>query len=177
MYSATRSSKVRELASQLYRDKRPRLIAIAQRNAANGADAEEALQAAFASFIDAFDPEGEAPALAWLILAMKRECWRSYRDRHLDRHLGQEVEPGSGIRGSVIDAIPSGETAMDQRVAERDIARRRFARLKPDERDSLGLLAAGLSYREIAEHRGWTYTKVNRAISEGRAALRRAQCA
>jgi DNA-directed RNA polymerase specialized sigma24 family protein len=32
--------------------------------------------------------------------------------------------------------------------------------------------AAGLSYTEIGELRGWTYTKVNRCLSEGRAALR-----
>ncbi len=172
MYSATHSSKVRELAGQLYRDKRSRLISIARHNAANDADAEEALQAAFISFIDAFDPDGEAPALAWLTLAMKRECWGRYRDRHLDRHLGQEVQPGSLKSGSVIDAIPSRETEMEKRVAECDSARQRIARLKPDERDSLGLLAAGFSYREIAEHRGWTYTKVNRCLAEGRAALR-----
>jgi DNA-directed RNA polymerase specialized sigma24 family protein len=34
-------------------------------------------------------------------------------------------------------------------------------------------LALGYSYREIAERQGWTYTKVNRCVAEGRAALRR----
>ena len=50
----------------------------------------------------------------------------------------------------------------------------RLARLKPDERTALALQAAGYSYAEIAAAKGWTYTKVNRCIAEGRAALREA---
>ena len=51
-------------------------------------------------------------------------------------------------------------------------ARRRLARLKPAEREALGLFALGYSYREICELTGWTYTRVNRCIAEGRARLR-----
>src|SRR5829696_7220632 len=40
--------------------------------------------------------------------------------------------------------------------------------LKPDERRALMLKAQGYSYQEIGEHFGWTYTKVNRSITEGR---------
>ena len=47
---------------------RARLLAIARRNSANVEDAEEALHDAFILFIDRFDPDGEAPALAWLTL-------------------------------------------------------------------------------------------------------------
>jgi len=43
--------------------------------------------------------------------------------------------------------------------------------LKRDERIALVLLAAGYSYREIGERQGWTYTKVNRCIAEGRRRL------
>jgi DNA-directed RNA polymerase specialized sigma24 family protein len=35
------------------------------------------------------------------------------------------------------------------------------------------LLAAGYSYQEIMKMTGWTYTKVNRLIAEGRDRLRR----
>ncbi len=34
------------------------------------------------------------------------------------------------------------------------------------------LRAAGYSYREIAAHRGWTYSKVDRCIRRDRATLR-----
>jgi RNA polymerase sigma factor (sigma-70 family) len=44
--------------------------------------------------------------------------------------------------------------------------------LKPDQRRALTLLALGYSYAEIAERSGWTRTKVNRSLTEGRARLR-----
>jgi hypothetical protein len=40
--------------------------------------------------------------------------------------------------------------------------------LKPDEAKALMLKAHGLSYQEIGRRFGWTYTKTNRAITEGR---------
>src|SRR3712207_9380790 len=41
-------------------------------------------------------------------------------------------------------------------------------RLKPQEVTALVLKAQGLSYDEIAQREGWTYTKVNRCLTEGR---------
>ena len=41
-------------------------------------------------------------------------------------------------------------------------------RLKPHEVRALTLKAQGLSYQEICDATGWTYTKVNRCLSEGR---------
>ncbi|HEX2707786.1 MAG TPA: sigma-70 family RNA polymerase sigma factor [Solirubrobacterales bacterium] len=177
MYAATRSpsDEVRELAAKLYREKRPYLLSIARHNAIGDADAEEALQEAFASFIRRFDPDAGAPPMAWLTLTLKRQCWRQRREAHLDRQLGQEAERGGEELGSVLESIPSAAFELEQRVAERDDARRRIGRLKPDQRIALGFFAAGFSYREIAGRRGWTYTKVNRCVSEGRAALRRGQ--
>ncbi len=56
---------------------------------------------------------------------------------------------------------------------ERALARARvLQRLKPDERRALVLRAEGYSYAEICEMNGWTYTKVNRCLAEGRARLR-----
>jgi hypothetical protein len=44
-------------------------------------------------------------------------------------------------------------------------------RLKPQEVTALVLRAEGLSYREICTRTGWTYTRTNRSITEGRRAL------
>ena len=41
-------------------------------------------------------------------------------------------------------------------------------RLKPDERRALVLRGEGYSYAEICELNGWTHTKVNRCLTEGR---------
>jgi DNA-directed RNA polymerase specialized sigma24 family protein len=50
--------------------------------------------------------------------------------------------------------------------------RRRLGCLKPDQRTALILQAAGYSYAEIGAGCAWSHTKVNRCVSEGRAALR-----
>jgi DNA-directed RNA polymerase specialized sigma24 family protein len=166
-----RQREVAELAGELYRERRGYLLIIACRHAVSRADAEEALQEAFAAFVRAYDPGRGAPPLAWLTLTMKRECWRKRRDAHLDRRAGQEAERGSEDSGFVMELIPSPGASLEERVMERDVGRRRLARLRPDQRTGLGLLGAGFSYKEISRLRGWTYTKVNRCISEGRAAL------
>ncbi|MGH2950883.1 MAG: sigma factor-like helix-turn-helix DNA-binding protein, partial [Solirubrobacterales bacterium] len=49
-----------------------------------------------------------------------------------------------------------------------------LARLKPAERSAVVLQAEGYSYAEISELCGWTYTKVNRCLAEGRERLHRA---
>ncbi len=175
MYAGTEQrnrERVQVLADQLYRDHRGRLLAIATRNAANREDASEAVQFAFLAFIEHFDPDAGALPLAWLTTTVKRQCWAAYRLRHLDRSAGQEAAPGEEGPGVVIDAIPSRAAESAQLLERVDEARRQLAALKPDERTAIGLKAAGYSYREIGEGKGWTYTKVNRCLSEGRAALR-----
>ena len=72
----------------------------------------------------------------------------------------------SSRRGSRRPRGPS-RSGSSARSARRTRSRR-SGRLKPDERTALLLKAKGLSYREIGERQGWTYTKVNRAITEGR---------
>lgn len=172
MYRDSTQRQVRELATELYAERHDYLLAIARRNAHSEADAAEALQEAFASFIAKFDPTCSAPPLAWLTLTLKRQCWRQRREAHLDRNFGQEAQTGGEELGSFLEALHSLEPDPAQRVIEQEEGRRRLGRLKPDERTALGMRAAGLSYKEIGEVRGWTFTKVNRCLSEGRAALR-----
>jgi RNA polymerase sigma factor (sigma-70 family) len=173
MYAeANGNAEVRRLATQLYAEKREYLLSIARANAVNDSDAEEALQEAFVSFIRHFDPSSGAPPLAWLTLTLKRQCWRQRREAYLDRYAGQEAEPGAQERGFVLVSIPSRTAGPEELVCKREDARTRLGRLKPDQRMALILQAAGFSYREIGARRGWSYTKVNRCVNEGRAALR-----
>jgi RNA polymerase sigma factor (sigma-70 family) len=173
MYRDAAQPQVRQLAAELCTDRHDYLLAIARQNAHTEADAAEALQEAFVSFIAHFDPQCGAPPLAWLTLTLKRQCWRQRRKAHLDRHCGQQAESGGEELGSFLERLSALEPDPAERVIERDEGRRRLHCLKPDERTALGLRAAGLSYDEIAESRDWTYTKVNRCLSEGRATLRR----
>jgi DNA-directed RNA polymerase specialized sigma24 family protein len=163
--------QVRELAADLYRENAGFLLAVAINNSHSRRDAEEAIQEALISFIRSYEVGGAAPPLRWLLLTLKRQCWRQGEKAHLDRYLGQEVERGDDHRGTLIESLSSPGTDFETRIADLDEARCRLARLKANERTGLGLLAAGFSYKEIASRRGWTYTKVNRCIREGRAAL------
>lgn len=170
--SAARQAGAEQLAEQLYTAHRGRLLAIARRNSAGYDDAEEAVQDAFVLFIDHFDPGSDAPALAWLTLTLKRRCWALYRlrrrgweqdaGRDADRYSGKQV-----LAGHREDSLQLAE----QIATTRDL----LGELKHDERRALLLLAAGYSYREICDLTGWSYTKVNRCISEGRSSLRHTQ--
>jgi hypothetical protein len=69
------------------------------------------------------------------------------------------------------ERLPSGAVEVEERLERGErIARslEALARLKPDERTALLLRANGFSYNEIGARQGWTYTKVNRSITEGR---------
>ncbi len=61
------------------------------------------------------------------------------------------------------------EDALQSAYVRREL----LATLKPDERRALGMFGAGLSYAEICQATGWTHTKVNRCLAEGRAELRK----
>ena len=167
-------AEVAELAVALYREHGGYLMAIATRNAGGSVPVgEEALQEAMISFLRAFDPGRGAPPLAWLTLTLKRECWRRYGreryDRRLDHEVGEDDEPGT-----MLEQLPSPGESLEERLAGLHEGRLRLGRLRPDERTGLGLFAAGFSYKEIGARQGWTYTKVNRCIREGRVQLRAA---
>jgi DNA-directed RNA polymerase specialized sigma24 family protein len=164
-------TEVRDLASAIYRENAGFLFALAMQNARNEADAEEAISEALISFLRSYEVGGPAPPLPWLILTLKRQCWRQKRDAHLERQVGQEAQRGDDARGTVIESLRSPGTDFETRIADTDEARCRLAELKTDERTALGAFAAGFSYKEIASRLRWTYTKVDRCIREGRTAL------
>jgi RNA polymerase sigma factor (sigma-70 family) len=172
MYSDSSSPEVRRLAAGLHADKYRYLLNIARRNAATEADAEEATQDAFTYFLADYKPSSGAPPLAWLTTTVKRRAWRLRDNAHLDRRVASLPESRHEEPTGLIERRPSDPRPLQERIADRDEARLRLAALKPDERSALVLKAAGFSYGEIGRRRGWTYSKVNRCVSEGRVALR-----
>ena len=88
--------------------------------------------------------------------------WRSAA-RASESVTGEELDLDAFVPGpgrSVDDAIAAAERVRRSAEALRA--------LKPDEAKALMMKANGLSYDEIGERYGWSYTKVNRAITEGR---------
>jgi RNA polymerase sigma factor (sigma-70 family) len=163
------------LAEQLYAAHRSRLLAIARRNCDGAEEAEEALQDAFVLFIERFDPDDGAPPLAWLTLTLKRRCWALYRlRRHAwEQHSNRDADRCSDAELHVGSPRSPGELFdLGEEIA---VLRKHLAELKRDERRALSLIALGYSYREICGLTGWSYTKVNRCLAEGRERLRELQ--
>jgi RNA polymerase sigma factor (sigma-70 family) len=134
----------------------------ARRNSMCAADAEDAYQRALLVMLRKA-PDIAPPALArWMHVVTRREAWAVRRAR--ERGFGGEVPPLAAGGPEPAEAAERRE-----RVA---LTARALATLKPAERRALALLAAGLSYAEICDLTGWSYTKVNRCLAEGRAALR-----
>jgi len=166
--SSDQAVEVRAMAAEIYAARRGHLLGVAERNSACAADAEEAVQDAFLAFIESYDPSGGAPPLAWLTLVLKRRCWRI---REARRPEVGELLPDAEAEAARWRGSPPDPGA---RVVDLEEARARLRGLKANERTAIGLAAAGYSYGEIAERRGWTVTKVNRCLYEGRVALREA---
>jgi RNA polymerase sigma factor (sigma-70 family) len=125
-------------------------------------DALDAYQRALEIFlrrVDSVDPATEA---AWLKVVVKHEALAIRRARQ-ESVTGDEVD---------LDArAPAEQRSVEEQIAGGERVSRSaeaLRALKPDEARALMLKAQGLSYSEIGERCGWTYTKVNRAITEGR---------
>jgi RNA polymerase sigma factor (sigma-70 family) len=170
---ADRRERAEQVATRIYSDRRDYLLRIARWHALNDDDAEEALQDTFLAFIEKADPDEIAEPLAWLTLALKRECWGRRRTA-LRRTPGQEADPELDGAGYVLDHFehpgqgPQELAELSERVK---LTRELLAKLKPQERRALTLKALGYSYTEIGELTGWTYTKINRCMAEGRKRL------
>lgn len=161
----------RDFTERLFRERAGYLRTIARRHSMNADDAEEALQRAMLVVLQKIDPEMTGAPLAWVTTVLKREAWQLQRTRRRDlgRQIvhGEEVDPAE----TVVSAEPDPHSTAERMEYARAF-RLAFDALKPQERQVLLLLGAGLKYTEIAQTTGFTETKINRCISEGRASLR-----
>jgi len=141
------------------------LRAVARRHSLCEDDASDACQRALELFLhnaDRLDPDG---AYRWLHTVTKHEAMALRAER-------QRVLP---YQPYDFDIEARHHPSPDDRVIESDDLRRvaeAMADLKPAEAQALVLKADGRSYAEIAGQLGWTRTKVNRCLAEGRARLR-----
>jgi RNA polymerase sigma factor (sigma-70 family) len=134
-------------------------------------DAEDAYQRALEILLTKAPPIGGDALVRWMQTVTKREALAVRRQR--ERLLGSP-------RGSMFDeegerdpleSVPSESPGPNDLVASRErVARSGEAlqALKPQEVRALTLKAQGYSYAEIGEITGWSYTKINRCMAEGR---------
>ncbi len=131
-------------------------------------DAEDAYQRALEILLTKAPACARPRLAAWMHTVTKHEALAVRRSR--ERILGSARRPEP-------DAPDPLEAVASERADPADHAERRervafsadaLAALKPQERRALALKAEGFSYAEIQEITGWTYTKVNRCMAEGR---------
>jgi RNA polymerase sigma factor (sigma-70 family) len=143
------------------------MLATARRYSANVHDADDAYQRA-AVILLTHDPSGSPDDLCrWLRTTVKHEAIAI-------RHRQERLVPAGGADRVPLDAAnPADTEARAERFERLRTGARALAGLKPQEARCLLLRAEGYSYREISERTGFSYTKVNRCLTEGRRAFAR----
>ena len=163
-----------KILDQLLRDHRAQLVSQVRFHSRDAEQAEEALADACVQFMRFWDGPPGIPALQWMLVVAKRCAWAIARKdrRRRSRLKGVSVESaGEGLAFVDREAGPEPQE-LAERSAETEWLIELIEELKPDERTALIMLGLGCSYAEIGEARGWTLTKVNRCIAEGRERVR-----
>jgi RNA polymerase sigma factor (sigma-70 family) len=157
---------VEEAALRLVQEHAADLLRFARRFSHCADDAHDAYQRMLEILVRRLRSDPPAQPLAWMRTVLRHEALalRVERERmvgrvelDLDRHQDQQLED------------PAERALGHERLRQ---AAEALRRLKPQEVTALVLRAEGLSYREICDRTGWTYTRTNRAVNEGRKALR-----
>jgi RNA polymerase sigma factor (sigma-70 family) len=142
----------------------------ARRYSLDAEDAEDAYQRALEIALTKAPTTDARELIRWTQTVTKHEALavRQSRERLLG-YRGRDTLDGASI--DPVALIPAtGEGPEEQAERREAIARSREAlqALKPAELRALGLLAEGYSYAEIGELTGFSRTKINRVLAEGR---------
>ena len=135
------------------------LIATARRYSLSAEDAEDAYQRGLEIMLTRAPSLEENELVPWLKTVVKHEAF-TIRKQRQRAELAGNVEPGGAF------VPPTHEQA--ERLERLRLGVEAMSRLKPQEIRCLLLRAEGYSYKQICEETGFTYTKVNRCITEGR---------
>jgi RNA polymerase sigma factor (sigma-70 family) len=157
------SDRRADAAAELLATAGPRLRRVAGRVSICPDDAEDALQRASLLLLTRAPAIDRGRLAAWMTVVTRREALAVRRARV------------AGVDPATLDATPSdlpGPAERAERAEHLLEAKLALAALKPAERLAIVLQAQGYSYAEICSLCEWSYTKLNRVLAEGRAALR-----
>jgi RNA polymerase sigma factor (sigma-70 family) len=147
---------------------------VAQRYSICLDDADEALQRALEILLRKAPCDDPRELIRWTQTVVRHEALAVRRER--ERILGGPAAGRNPGGEDWVSLIPSDSAGPAERAERHEtIARGREAlsTLKPQELRALTLLAEGYSYREIGAITGFSQTKVNRCLAEGRERFRR----
>lgn len=141
------------------------LVRCARRYTLTTQDAEDAVQTAW--LIAARRPDiPAAGARPWLQTVVRHEA---YRTRRL---AAGTLAPDALEAGASMDRAPAALHAPATDLDALIDVRAALGACKADERRALLARAGGWSYATIGARLGWSYTKVDRCLKEGRARMR-----
>ncbi|MGH2973443.1 MAG: sigma-70 family RNA polymerase sigma factor, partial [Solirubrobacterales bacterium] len=146
----------------------------ARRFSLDSEDAEDAYQRALEIVLTKAPTTDLRELIRWTQTVTKHEALAVRQGR--ERLLGKRRGPDREEMAEPIALLPAAGDGPEEQVERREaIARSREAlrALKPAERRALSLLAEGYSYAEICTLTGFSATKVNRVLAEGRDRFRR----
>ena len=166
---------LRRAAVELIRRHEPALRRTARRYSLCAEDAEDAYQRALEILLTKAPTVDQRELIRWTQTVTKHEALAVRRNR--ERILGSPAAPareadGDGDWVQLIPSTAAGPADLAERRERVARTREALKTLKPQELRALTLLAEGYSYAEIGELTGWSYTKINRCLAEGRQRFR-----
>ncbi|HSK49050.1 MAG TPA: sigma-70 family RNA polymerase sigma factor, partial [Solirubrobacterales bacterium] len=133
-------------------------------------DADDALQRALELVLTKAPTEDPRELIRWAQTVTKHEALAVRRGRE------RILSPASShSQEDWVASIPARSAGPAERAEQRETlaqSREALRALKPAELRALSLLAEGYSYREIGRITGFSQTKVNRVLAEGRERFR-----
>jgi RNA polymerase sigma factor (sigma-70 family) len=138
------------------------LLRTARRHSMCPDDAHDAYQRSIEIFMAHAERLDPARAAGWLHVVVKREA-QAIREARQKLLVASEMD--------VVAQAPDHRPTPEELALSFDVISRSaeaLRRLRPDELRAVWLRAQGHSYSEIGAMTGWTYTKVNRCLTEGR---------
>ena len=138
-------------------------------------DAEDALQRGLEILLRKAPTDDPRELIKWTQTVVKHEALavRRERERILAGPAAHAAEPDAPDWVALIPAQSAGPAERAERREEIARSREALQTLKPQELRALTLLAEGYSYTEIGEITGFSRTKINRCLAEGRERFRR----
>lgn len=150
--------------------------ATAHRCSLSSEDAEDALQRSIEILLTRAPSMDRRARAAWMHVVVRHEALRIRRRRRRTTTAGDanDLPDDDGARlleGQRPEHLDPAE--LLERQDEFNRFRQSFRRLKGDEQRALCMIGEGYSYAEIGTQTGWSYTKINRLLAEGRMKMRR----
>jgi RNA polymerase sigma factor (sigma-70 family) len=165
----------KRVAVELYARNEAALRRTARRYSLCADDADDALQRGLEILLRKAPTDDPRELIKWTQTVVRHEALaiRRERERTLAGPAATKPEPGTE---DWVALLPTTADGPPERAERREaVARSREAlqSLKPAELRALTLLAEGYSYAEIGDITGYSQTKVNRCLAEGRERFRR----